>query len=991
MRRADLSAVVASFDPRCAPDPKEQSNMLRRFLAVVALVTLAASSLSAQGRQSGTLGGRVSSSEGQPLSGAVVTAVSAALQGSRTVTADVNGVYRLTGLPAGDYVVTFHMDGMSSAERRAHVLLGGDATVDQQLTLEIVQEVVDVRGATPAAVGSPTGAFNLRTSETTLLPSGRTPFMLAELAPGLTDNTPNNNQVTIGGGFAYDNVFLMNGVDINDNVLGQPNALFIEEAIEEVQVLTSAISAEYGRFGGGVVNVITRSGGNAFAGAFRLNLTNPAWSVETPFENSRGTVRASKLSPIYEATTGGPLVRDRLWFFGGARIERTTTQSAFAQTGLPYSTRNENTRYEGKLTATPHNGHTVQGSFINNATDLVQPALPSAIDPKTFTTPLTPNRLLGASWRGVVGSRTFATAQYSQKSWKLQNAGGSSTAILDSPFMTRGTLGVPAGLLYNAPYFDSTDPEQRNNRQFTASLSHLLSSSRFGTHEVKGGFEHFVSTRVGGNSQTATGYVFQTDYKLDAGNRPALDGEGRFIPRFVPNNSRLQVWLPQRGATIDIATTSLFATDHWTVSPRLTLDLGVRFETVDSEATGGIASVDARSLVPRLAAAYDLSGGGHTLLLGSYGHYAGKYNDVQFSRNTNVGNADRLTAQYVGPAGEGRSFAEGFNPANYVPISGTFPTANVFFDDDLKSPLTRELTLALAREFRNGWARASYVRRQGTDFVEDFITIDGGTTLVSRNGLSGVFDNSVYRNTHLAERRYQGLDFQSSVRPRANLSLNAHWTVQLENDGNFEGESANNPAAPSWIGDYPEMINADRSFPAGRLDDFQRHKVRVWAIYGLPLQRFGRLDIAPLYRFGSARTYSLVASSVALTPQQVALNPGYARVPASQPVFFGARGSQTFEGAQLFDLAATYAIPVWHAARPWIKVEVLNVMNNQKLLTWDTTVAADATGPVDALGLPLAYTRGPNFGLATSNANFARPRQGMDGGRTFLLAAGVRF
>ena len=165
----------------------------------------------------------------------------------------------------------------------------------------------------------------------------------------------------------------------------------------------------------------------------------------------------------------------------------------------------------------------------------------------------------------------------------------------------------------------------------------------------------------------------------------------------------------------------------------------------------------------------------------------------------------------------------------------------------------------------------------------------------------------------------------------------------------------------------------------------------MWATYGLDLHRFGRIDVAPLYRFDSGRTYSLVAGAVALTPQQIALNPGYARLPASQPVFFGARGSQSFEGARLFDLAVTYGVPVWHAARPWVKLEVLNVLNNQKLLSWDTTVAADAAGPVDALGLPLAYTRGPNFGLATSNANYARPRQGMDGGRTFLLAAGVRF
>jgi hypothetical protein len=167
--------------------------------------------------------------------------------------------------------------------------------------------------------------------------------------------------------------------------------------------------------------------------------------------------------------------------------------------------------------------------------------------------------------------------------------------------------------------------------------------------------------------------------------------------------------------------------------------------------------------------------------------------------------------------------------------------------------------------------------------------------------------------------------------------------------------------------------------------------VRIWAAYALDLHRLGRLDIVPLYRFNSARTYSLVAPALALTAQQAALNPGYARLPSSQPVFFGARGSQSFASAQLVDLAVTYGVPVWHSVRPWVKVEALNLFNNQKLLTWDTTVAADNAGAKDALGLPLAFTRGPNFGVATANANYARPRQGMDGGRTFLLAAGVRF
>src|SRR5688572_13527113 len=619
MRRAQLDYLaVSGFRTGNARHLKEQQNMFRRLLAVAALVCFAAAPVSGQGRQSGALGGRVTSRDGQALPGATITVSSPSLQGQRTAVADVNGVYRLTGLPPGDYAVSFEMSGMTRVERPAAIALGADVAMDKQLTIEPVRESVEVRGARPAAVASPTGAFNLRAAETALLPSGRTPFLLAELAPGLTDNTPNGNQVTVAGGFAYDNVFLMNGVDINDNVLGQPNALFIEDAIEEVQVLTSGISAEYGRFGGGVINVITRSGGNAFSGAFRLNLTSPSWSDETPFEKSRGTIRSRKLSPTYEATAGGPIVRDRLWYFGGARVERTTTQGAFAQTGTPFTSRNENTRYEAKLTGTVSAGHTVQGSFIDNATNLRQPALPVSIEPATFTTPSTPNRLFAASWRGLLGARTFATAQYSQKWWKLENAGGSGSSIVDSPFLTRGTPGVPGGLQYNAPYWDSTDPEQRNNRQLTGSVSQMVSSPRLGTHEVKAGFEHFVSTRVGGNSQTSTGYVFQTDYRLDASNRPALDADGRLIPRFVPNNSRVQVWLPLRGATIDLATTSLFVNDHWTAGPRLTFDLGLRFEAVGSDATGGIESVDVRTLVPRFGAAYDLTADGRTLLLGTY-------------------------------------------------------------------------------------------------------------------------------------------------------------------------------------------------------------------------------------------------------------------------------------------------------------------------------------------------------------------------------------
>src|SRR6185503_1344775 len=682
----------------------------------------------------------------------------------------------------------------------------------------------------------------------------------------------------------------------------------------------------------------------------------------------------------------------RVWFFGAARVERTTTQSAFAQTRIPYTTNNDNTRYEGKVTATVHQGHTLQATLIDNQTDLRQPSLGSSIDPATMTTPSTPNRIAAATWRGVL-RRLFVEAQFSQKSWKLENAGGTSAAIVDSPFLTRGVSGMAANLQYNGPYFDSTDPEERNNQQFTASVSETFASRRLGTHELKTGFESFTSTRVGGNSQSLSGYVFQTDYKVASDGRPEVDANGRLIPRFVPGTSRLQTWMPLRGSSIDVTTMSAYVNDRWTAASRFTFDVGIRYERARSTATGNISGADGSTLVPRLGAAYDVTADGRTVVHATYGHYAGKYNDVQFSRNSNVGNADRITGTYIGPAGEGREFAAGFDPANYQTFTGTFPTANVFFEDGLTSPLTREFTFGVARELRaRGWVRGTFVKRHATNFVEDFITMAEGQTIVSRNGVNlGAFDNAVYRNTNVPTRDYAALQFESAYRPTVNLSLNGHWTVQLENDGTFEGESSSGPALPSLIADYPELYVPARNFPTGRLDDFQRNKVRVWADYQIALGRFGAVDVAPLYRYNSGRTYSLVAAGVPLSAQQIARNPGYARLPTSQSIFFGDRGSQSFEGFHLVDLAATYSVPVWQSLRPWVKLEVLNAFNNQKLVSWNTSITADASGPKDENGLPINYIKSASFGTASGPASYPRPRPGLDGGRTFLLAAGIRF
>src|SRR5690606_29824444 len=133
------------------------------------------------------------------------------------------------------------------------------APVDAKMEVGGIEEVVVVTAEAPGALATPTGHANLAAADTNLMPVGRTPARVAELAPGLTDNAPQAGQVTISGAFGYDNVFMIDGVDVTDNIFGYANDVFIEDAIEEVQVLTSGIAAEYGRFSGGVVNLITKS------------------------------------------------------------------------------------------------------------------------------------------------------------------------------------------------------------------------------------------------------------------------------------------------------------------------------------------------------------------------------------------------------------------------------------------------------------------------------------------------------------------------------------------------------------------------------------------------------------------------------------------------------------------------------------------------------------------------------------------------------------
>jgi hypothetical protein len=976
------------------------SLMVALWFGLMAGGTLAA----AQGVQTGTITGTVTSADGLSLPGVTVTISSPALQGTRSGVTDANGAYVVKGLPPGTYTVDFALADFQPAKREnALITVGGTAEVDMTMALAGVTEAVTVTGQSPIPLDTVTSSQAFTKREVDLLPVGRNPNQIADLAPGLSSNTPNVGQLTIAGATAFDNVFMVNGVDINDNLFGTANNLFIEDAIQETNVLTGGISAEYGRFSGGVVNLVTKSGGNVFSGTFRENFNNLAWIDETPRQKTQGIKNVDDVTMSTEGTFGGPIMRDRLWFFLAGRYEKPQQTITFLQSPVSTTRVDTNKRGEVKLTGTIAPGQVISGDYTNNSTQQNNRYSLNAnsLDPTTLSNVTIPNSLFVTSYNGVLAQGFLTTLQYSQKKFKFDGLGGTSTAITDSPLRTRGlTPGSGIGLnwLYGAPFFSALDPEERNNRQVTGSLSYTLSSKGSGTHDLRGGVEWYRSTRTGGNSQTSTGYVFLTDYR-SAGGAPVYDSAGVPIPVWASNHTQVQNWLPTIGAIINIDTTSLFIQDRWLATPALSVDLGLRYESVNSEATGDILTVDTTKWMPRLGLSYAFGGSGRTVVQATYGHYSGKYSEAQFAANTDVGTPSRVTYNYTGPAGQGRDFAPAYNLANYTTVaSASFPTANIFFADATTSPNVHEATFSVGRELgQKGYVKVTYQFRRWYDFLEDSIQLSNGTVNVNRNGANLTLTKAIYDNTNDINREYQALVFYNTYRFSSNLTLGANYTLQLKNHGNSNVEAANQPGIPSLLGDYPEILGPalDRYVPYGRLADYQQHKLRVYGTFTQGLGAFGDIDVSPIWRVDSGTTYSLIASNYPITPTELARNPGYPDndINASRTfnLFFGERGVSDFEGYGAMDLAVTYSIPIWRSARPWIKIEAFNVFNNQKLFRWDTTVTANNSSPRDASGLPTAYVNSPNFGTATADTHFPQPIPGTNGGRLMRGAIGFRF
>ena len=416
--------------------------MLRRaYLCLTATgCILLAAAASAQTDPTGAISGRVTGPSGVALGGVTVTASSPALQGTRTSVTSTNGDYIVPFLPPGEYKVAFARADFGALEKTRTLTVAETAILDAQLSLAGVAEAITVMAEASEAFGQAAPAAASYSAEAIdKLPVGRDLRGAVLLAPGTT-STGVGGGLTISGAMAFDSLYLVDGVVVGSTLLGQPRPLFVEDAIQETRTWTANISAEYGHFGGGVVNVVTRSGGNDFRGSFRTTLNNERWRALTPYEKTSvaGDPRSDEIVPTFEAALGFPILRDKLWFFAAGRAQNTSAARTLAFTNIPYQNPTDEKRYEGKLTWSLSPEHTFRGAYTGIDYKEENRSFGIVMDRASLYEIEVPEELVSLNYTGIVSPNLFVEGQYSQR--KQTNVGRGSRftdLVLGTPIFDR--------------------------------------------------------------------------------------------------------------------------------------------------------------------------------------------------------------------------------------------------------------------------------------------------------------------------------------------------------------------------------------------------------------------------------------------------------------------------------------------------------------------------------------------------------------------------
>jgi hypothetical protein len=976
---------------------------LRSIVAAsLLLLSLVALPIDAQ-TTTANLAGRATT-EGQPLPGATVTIASRALQGTRVFVTSNDGTYFFPSLPPGPYTVTFEMPGLQTVVKSAELHLSETARVDVELR-PLLTETISVTPAPEPVLETPQVSTNFDARMLEYLPIGRGILDAVRIAPGVQAAGPLNN-LMINGAYSYDNLFLVNGVSITEQSRGQPHNLFIEDAIQELTIVTAAVSAEYGRFTGGVVNVLTRSGGNELSGTVRDTVSSDRWTSRTPFANE--PEHLDKINNDYQATVGGRILRDRLWFFLAGRYAERDRAFATIGTEIPFTTATHEARYEVKLTGNLGSSHTLVGSYLNVNLGEINNSGVGAAELRAMENRYTPNSIGSVHYTGILSQNFVAEAQYHRKYFEFR----ASDPVERDRISGTPILDLNTGAQAWSPVFCwPCGRTLRNNHDVILKGNWFASPARLGNHTVVFGYDDYHEKGLENLHQTPSDFLVLSEL--------LYIGDRAFV-HMVPGESVLELALvPTPLQEGDFGTRSLFVNDRIDFNAWLSANLGLRYDRSRGvDEMGNVQASDA-GWSPRVGLVYDLAGNGRNRISASYSRYNSRMQERigMSSAGLNGTLSDWL---YSGPEING-----GGDPSKYLPTDEVLRRVFQWYEasggydnlDDLvertegtvpdipnvlQTPGMDEFTVGYGHQFgQRAFARVDLVQRQWNRYYTTNAMRANGTK-IDRAGRK-VDRQLLETNDEGLERRYRGVVLQGGATWRAvNAGGNYTWSKLR---GNVEQETAGSGIsaiqAPGRF--FPEYTSYPEFAPVGYLQGDVRHRLNAWIGYELPTS-FGRFNLSLLQQYHSARNYN----ATGLVNVRSIANPGYIQPPAQTRYYFRPRGSLRLDSVTSTGVGINYARRIG-AYELLAEVDVRNVFGEQaledpagintlvRLNSFDRNLATFnpmTTKPVECpRDVPTSsaqcrgvanYQLSPTFGQPTNPNAYQEPR-------TYGFSLGLRF
>lgn len=932
----------------------------RRLALLAAALLMAATPSSAQHATTGAVAGKVLATDGRPLAGATVTI--AGDQGTAVLVSDADGRFLAPYVAPGPCTVRAELDGYRPAERRElEVGLGERLAVELTLAPGVFSDTVDVVGATPVLdLSSPAVGLSLSTETLARVPVGRSLADTLYLAPGVSSGGGvGRSNPSVSGASGLENQYVVDGVNITNTRYGALGTYSSEygslgngvnfDFVDEVRVATGGASAELQDSTGGVISVVTRSGsnqvhGSVFGYATPAGLEGERRSPEL-VNGAADTVSESVRELGF--TLGGPLRRDRLFYFVAAG-QRDLTTTLRAPEGFPLRRlgevdRDRNVRsYAAKLTALPSTDHRLELTAFGDPSHADRgPQAASALLAETtggFSELDYGGHNQGLSYQGVLGTSWLVEASAAHAASRF-----SEQVAVDEWQVTDETVTPVATSGGKGRYESSNDGD---STQLHASSTHFL-----GDHELHWGVAAERTAADPVRAETGPPIVLADGQRTASGAEVDILADPAYGSIYRVTRAELT---GRRSSTGRYR--SAFVQDRWAVGGNLTLEAGVRWER--QQLAGSKASFTfGDEWAPRLGLVWDPLGNGRSKLSASWGE--------TYARIPNA-----LAVTLLGVSGRVRR-ADYFDPDLSQPIpdgveaGGT--TTHLVLSASEPAQIDPTARVTSMQQYTLGWEWVAardltlgvrYLHRDLTRVLEDVTTASLWLTFVGTDSVEYMVTNP--RDGYPATvdgigrfvdpvHRYDAVELTADKRfgDRWSLLASYRWS-RLE--GNYEGfyrsETDQSSASITGIFDFPPD---DPTYAGiGGPDYGFRGDIRYLARTGvLPNDRPHQLKGFASYRFDFGLGVGAALQAVSgrpLTP--MAVNPVYGRAGEIPEAPRGA-GITTEDGFRRrtdfewsLDLHLDYELPVG-GGNLVLVVDVFNLLDGSAVTEYDQNTERD--------------------------------------------------